>query len=130
MILVTESTKVFHLKTPNTSYIFRLNGDYILEHLYWGKRIEDITGLIDKNTFIPAFSAINYEYHEDGIELTTDSIASEYAFYGSCDMRKPSFHAVYFDGSRVSKPKFVSYKIYSGKKKINGLPSVYTEDDS
>ncbi len=130
MIIIDKLNEIFHLQTPNTSYIFRKRGEYILEHLYFGKRINDLTGIIEDIDFKPGFSALNSEYRKEGIDLTTETIPLEYSFFGSCDMRKPAFHAIYSDGSRISKPEFVSYSVSKGKKKILGLPAVYTENDS
>ena len=33
--------ELFHIKTKNSSYIFRLRKGYELEHLYYGERIND-----------------------------------------------------------------------------------------
>ena len=111
MIFFDDKNGIFHLATPCSSYAFRLKGEYITEHLYYGKKLSDLTGIIDlEETFVPAFSAINDEYKEQCI--STDSVLQEYAFYGSCDLRKPSFHAIYENGSRITKMKFISYKIY------------------
>lgn len=129
MIVFDDENGIFHLTTPCNSYVFRLKGEYITEHLYYGKKLLDLTGIIDmEETFVPAFSAINDEYKEQ--HISTDSVLQEYAFYGSCDLRKPSFHAVYENGSRITKMKFISYKIYEGKPRISGLPATYTEDNT
>ncbi len=131
-ITFDSNKKIFHLQTPNTSYIFMLKGDYVLAHLYYGKRIDDISGI--ENTIniniCSGFSALNYEYYENGENISTDVLPQEYAFYGSCDLRKPSFHAQYADGSRITKMKYVSHKIFDSKPKLEGLPSTYTEADS
>lgn len=128
MITFDEKKHIFHITTPCSSYVIRLNGEYIAEHLYYGKKLSDLTGLSDyDDTFVPAFSAIDDEYREQ--RVSTDFVLQEYAFYGSCDLRKPSFHAVYEDGSRITKMKFASYTIYAGKPKLSGLPATYIKDD-
>lgn len=124
MIKFDGVNRIFNISTPGSSYVMRLNGDYIVEHLYYGKKIFDLTGILNfEDKFVPAFSAIDDEYREQ--RISTDSVLQEYAFYGSCDLRKPSFHAVYKDGSRITKMKFVSYKIYAGKPGLAGLPATY-----
>lgn len=128
MITFDEKKHIFHITTPCSSYVIRLNGEYIAEHLYYGKKLSNLTGLSDyDDTFVPAFSAIDDEYREQ--RVSTDFVLQEYAFYGSCDLRKPSFHAVYEDGSRITKMKFASYTIYAGKPKLSGLPATYIKDD-
>lgn len=130
MITFDEKQRIFHISTPRTSYIMRLDGDYILQHLYYGKRIENLTGILNDNEdFAAGFSALDREYEDENRCVSTDVVLQEYAFYGSCDLRKPSFHAVYADGSRITKMKFVSYNIYKGKNKLSGLPSTYAENE-
>lgn len=131
MIVFDKERKIFHIQTANISYIIGLCGDYILEHLYWGKRIENIEGIKVLHA-TAAFTAFDVEYREADPEssISTEMISQEYSFFGSCDMRKPAFHAKYEDGSRITKMKYVSHKIYSGKPKLNGLPAVYIEDES
>ena len=45
--------QLFHIKTKNSSYIFRLRKGYALEHLYYGDRIDDIQGIeyLSDNSF-------------------------------------------------------------------------------
>ena len=40
-----NNTKMFHLYTPNTSYIFKIRGDYAIEHLYYGKKLDNTKGM-------------------------------------------------------------------------------------
>ena len=105
MIIFDEEKRIFHISTLSSSYVIRLNGEYIIEHLYYGRKLSNLIGLSDyEDTFVPAFSAIDDEYRQQ--RISTDFVLQEYAFYGSSDLRKPSFHAVYTDGSRITKMKF------------------------
>ncbi len=152
-ILFEESTRTFHLQTPNTSYAFRLRGEYVLEHLYYGKRLESLVGMETYN-YAPFVSGVAMDCEfagEDKIAgaeaggvsvaqplkkaaradfVSTGVLLQEYSALGSCDMRRPSFHATYEDGSRITKAKYISHKIYDGKPKLAGLPATYVEDDS
>ncbi len=131
MIKFDNKSKVFHIQTTNTSYILKLYGDYIVEHMYWGKRIAGLEGINHFKTSA-AFTALDAEYKDSeyGDGISTELIPQEYPTFGSCDMRKPAFHAMYEDGSRITKMKYVSHKIYKGKPKLKGLPGVYCENDS
>ncbi len=131
MIKFDNKSKVFHIQTTNTSYILKLYGDYIVEHMYWGKRIDGLEGINHFKTSA-AFTALDAEYKDSeyGDGISTELIPQEYPTFGSCDMRKPAFHAMYEDGSRITKMKYVSHKIYKGKPKLKGLPGVYCENDS
>ena len=130
MIFYDEKKRIFHLQTPDTSYVLGMYGDYIVEHLYFGPRLSDIDGIEPFKENDAAFVSHNFEYHDNSIELSTELSLAEYSFFGSCDMRKPSFHAAYEDGSRITKMKYVSHKIFAGKPKLPGLPSTYTESDN
>lgn len=109
----------------------RLKSDWILEHLYYGKKIENLTGMgfraVENSR---GFCAVDYTTKDEFESLSTENINQEYAFFGSADLRKPSFHARYADGSRITKMKYVSHKIYDGKNKLEGLPATYSEDDA
>lgn len=124
-----ENEKIFHITTPNSSYIFRLNGEYMLEHLYYGKKIDNLHGLKNRELF-SHFTSRNYEYLEQGVALHGETIPQEYGFFGSPDMRTPSFHAKYSDGSRITKMKYVSHNIFKGKPKLQGLPATYVENEN
>ncbi len=128
MITYDKEKRMFHLRSVNTSYVFRILNDYTIEHLYYGRRLSNTVGLeySSYKTEIKSFSSLNYE--SDGM-MSTEMVSQEYAFFGSCDMRRPSFHAQYADGSRITKAKFVGYKISKSKPKLNGLPATYTEND-
>lgn len=124
-----NNTKMFHLYTPNTSYIFKIRGDYAIEHLYYGKKLDNTKGMEITNYNSANCSLMDCEKGYDGRVVWGDLFTHEYSFYGSCDLRKPSFHAVYEDGSRISKMKYFSHEIYSGKPKLEGLPATYVENE-
>lgn len=122
--------KLFHIKTLNSSYIFRVRKKYALEHLYYGKRIDDLSGieyLSDENYLGATLHAIDAEFAEE--KLSTGRMCVEYPFYGSVDMRQPAFHAVYSDGSRVTKMYYDGHSIFCGKPKLDGLPSTYASEE-
>ena len=120
--------KMFHLSTPSMSYVFGLRGEYILEHLYYGKKLASLDGLFSPNygEYVHGAS-VDVEYEDAESFTSTDVVLQEYGFYGSCDLRTPAFHAVYNDGNRITKMRYLSHQIIDGKPKLPGLPSTYTE---
>ncbi len=130
-IYYDKENKLFHLKTPGSSYIFSLHGSGLLRHIYYGKRIDDITGLSDA---IPGttlgWNGTAGDYDSKGEYWSSDALPQEYAFYGSTDLRKPSFHAILSDGDRITKPVYQGHSIFASKPKLEGLPATYTESDS
>ena len=125
-IIIDEKKMIFHLQTLTTSYVFSVLKNEVLVHLYYGKKIDDIEGIENSVSYSGrAFSA-----KDKSIGIFTECVPQEYSFYGSCDLRKPAFHAQYADGSRITRMEFVDYKIIKGKPALVGLPSTYVEDDS
>lgn len=129
MIYFDNDKQIFHLQTPKTSYIIGIRSGVLLEHLYWGSRVDSLEGMEFSRNSSVSFAAINDELSETQ-GVSTELLPQEYSFYGSCDMRKPAFHAIYGDGSRITKMSYVSHKITAGKPKLCGLPATYTENDS
>lgn len=125
-----ENKKLFHLSTPNSSYIFTLINGKIPMHLYYGKKLSGIDGIEDTYPIgdVPGFSPCDFTL--DGCQRSSDYIPQEYPTYGSADLRKPAFHALYDDGSRITKMEYISHEIKKGKPSIPGLPATYTESDS
>ena len=131
-IIYESSTKTFHLQTPNTSYVFRLRGQSILEHLYYGKRLNDLEGM-ETYCYSPFVSGVaqdeEFAHIPGGSFVSSGATLNEYSYLGSCDMRLPAFHATYANGSRITKMLYDSHRIYEGKPKLTGLPATYVEQD-
>ena len=127
-IVYAAEKQLFHLQTPNTSYVLGvLDGKHLL-HLYYGKRIDEYGGVLDNFPIAGelAFSPIDVPEHF----MSTNMLPMEYPCYGSADFRSPAFHADYADGSSVTCFQYESYHIFQGKKKLSGLPATYVEEES
>ena len=126
---VIFNDNIFHLATPEVSYVFMLGEMGNLVHLYYGKKINDIDNI--KSTIADfATAAQPREVTDDGGYLQTGDMPLEYPVFGNPDLRKPAFHANYKNGSRITKFTYLSHEIIKGKPEIQGLPSTYVEDDS
>ncbi|MBE6781937.1 MAG: alpha-galactosidase [Ruminococcaceae bacterium] len=123
-IIVNEQKNQFYLHTKNTSYVFE-NVCGLLAHSYWGKRVEDVPPMAELYplTGIALVAADLPEPYR-----SSDILLQEYSTYGSCDLRTPSFSAVYSDGSPITKLAFKGYKIYNEKLSPKGLPATYTNE--
>ncbi len=129
MAITFEKEKnIFHLRTPGTSYLFSIECGKVLQHIYYGAAIDDISGI--EQLKAPGMGAGCEAMDADITPRSTDTMPQEYTFYGSSDLRTPAFHAVYEDGSTVTKAYYKSHKITNGKSGIPGLPSTYVENDS
>lgn len=131
-IIVNEKDKVFHLQTAKTSYIFSFLTSNTPVHMYWGKRLEktpDINTLFIIPYKWPRSFCVVDGTTKDGDIFSRESLTMEFSTFGSSDLREPTFHAEYKDGSTVSDFEYKSYKITNGKKGIEGLPATYSEND-
>lgn len=125
-IIVDKEKQIFHLITPNNSYIMRVHNHRYLTHVYWGKRIKtpDMDN-VSLNRFI-GFSPVAVNEH--GI-CVPDFLCQEYPTGCGSDYRNPALSVVYADGSRTAELEYESYNVYQGKYKLEGLPATYVEDE-
>ena len=125
MISFDENSRIFHLQTKNTSYVFGVYKMNHLIHLYWGKKITP-----DYNWdryFMPL--ARGFSARDDGFDRgSTDLMRMEYPTYGSCDLRTPAFNCVFDDGTSVPQLRYVSHRIIDGKPGLAGMPATYAEE--
>lgn len=127
-IIYDNKEKVFYLHTPATSYVMGVIAEKYLLHLYYGKQIDKVPGVLEH---LPVFGDFQWspvdvsEHH-----MCTNFLPMEYPCYGSADYRTPAFHAEYENGSAVTKLEYIDYTIFKGKKVLEGLPATYVEDDS
>ncbi len=126
-----EKNKVFNIKTQNSSYVLGILRNKYLVNLYYGKIIERYyDGNIEDclpTVGLASFSASDVWDQES--ELSTNDLSCEYPTYGSADFGTPAFHAVYQNGSAITKFEYVSHEIFAGKKPLKGLPSSYAETE-
>ncbi len=123
-----ENEKIFHLKTLGTSYVLGILDNKHLLHMYYGKRIDEYSSILDNFPISGdlSFSPVDVPEHF----MSTNTLPMEYPCYGSADFRSPAFHAEYEDGSSVTCFTYESYEILPGKKKLQGLPATYVETTS
>ena len=127
MILYDRAKNIFHIQTPNTSYILAIYEGKYLMHLYYGGKIDEYS--FDFDNFpvkMQVFSANDI----DSSDLSTDILPMEYPTYGSADFRMPAFCAEYENGSSITKLEYESCKIFDGKKPLSGLPATYVENEN
>lgn len=129
MIYFNEETKMFHLKTKNTSYIFGFMMDKFFVHLYWGKALGNDLPSYDEFISPDGRRRNMNGFDYAGVNASKNDIPMEFSTFGNTDLRSPSFQARDKDGSLINDFQYVSHKIFSGKNKLEGLPATYTEDD-
>ena len=118
-IIFNKEKKVFKLDTEHTSYIFCVSDNNFIEHLYYGKRIDDVDVKSISNRQIYSFGAKEQESARD---FSIGTILHELSVASCGDLRIPSI-IIDFNGESVSNRfRYRSYQIYKGRKRINGLP--------
>ena len=127
-IIFHEQSKEFHLYNQSISYIFKVMKNGQLGHIYYGKRITDC----DDFGYLIEYAGrdMTPNCFEGNYRFSLEHLKQEYPSYGSGDMRYPAFELEQKNGSRTVDFQYKEHVIFAGKKKLEGLPAVYTETDS
>lgn len=124
-ITVDEKNQIFSLHSKNSSYILKIAEERYPIHLHFGKRVDDIGET--ESLYFPQGAPL---MALDENKFAAEAVASELPLYGHPDMRTPSLHISYPDGSTVTELRFVGSHIYKGKNMLPGLPAVYAENEN
>ena len=118
--------RVFHLQGKDTSYVMQIIKDGYLAHLYWGKKIRSYR---DSNpiTFVKRGFSPNPDPSDRTFSL--DTLPQEYPAYGNTDFRTPAYQIQLENGATITDLRYKTHSIFKGKPKLEGLPSVYVEED-
>ncbi|PLA94551.1 alpha-galactosidase [Ligilactobacillus salivarius] len=127
-ITYNEQSREFHLYNNKISYLIKILANEQLGQLYFGKRIPNRKNhdYLVENTYRPVTSYV----FDDDYSFSLGNVKQEYPAYGTTDQRRPAFDIKQPNGSRITDFKYVSHKIYAGKRKLTGLPATYVENES
>lgn len=129
-ITFNEENKIFHLTTPNSSYIIAIMACGIPVHMYYGKKI-NIFSMPDEKMFeIEGYSFSPQIDMDKYGKFTLDIIPCEYPSTGDGDYRNPAITILQQNGSKIVRLLYAGYKIYDGKPELKGLPATYVEEKS
>ncbi len=129
MIEITDG-RLIHLKGKNTSYIFHITDTEHLEHIYYGKRLENIKdserALIEKNLIRPSLSLKVDEKHP-GLDL--NAMALEASFEGKGDFKTPFLR---IRGKKTLDFRYSGHRTYKGIRKYSTsyLPQAEADQES
>lgn len=127
MIYFNEEKQYFHLCSGDVSYVIGIEREQWPVHLYWGKTIKDWHNgaplSFDEFTFSPGPFG-------DDLRFSTDTLPLEYPSADAGDFRESLLGVEWEDGTRVCDLRYKDHRIVQGKPMPEGLPAVYTEDDS
>lgn len=128
MITVQEKDKVFHLHNGRISYLLYVMESGQLGHLYFGKALNpkgSYLHMIEK-----AHRPMTTYIEEGDLYTSYEHLRQEYPCYGTSDYRYPAMELQGTDKSSLCKLEYKYYKVFQGKKALDGLPATYTEEDS
>ena len=119
-IIVNE--KLFHLRNSRMSYIFRLTGDGLPAHVYWGARLESLRSPLDR---------LFFESREEDLchnTLELEKLPQEYPTYGHGDLRRGALELTAADGSTAVDLVYRGHSITDEKPALEGLPSSFDHE--
>ncbi len=119
-IRYNQENKTFYLFGKDCSYIFGVNDEGCLVHLYYGKKIADadLYYLFDNMEEINAVNCM--EKKKDSL----NTLPQEFSIYGRGDYRIPSVLIKMKNGSRITDFRYKTHTILKKKPAISNMPSL------
>ena len=126
---ITINNKVFHLRTENTSYIFRVTPFGHLEQVYYGTALpsDDYEALAVKHSIQLGSSVM---YSSSDADYGLDSLCLEWSGLGKGDFRQTPIEIKMPDGSYASDFVYESHEVTEGCVPMEKLPTAYDDDGS
>ena len=125
-VVFDEKNKVFLLHTQNTTYAIAVTEDKYVNHLYYGKKLEDtdIRYLLreDEAPFTPGVNRREKNSYLDFAPM-------EYPESGMGDYRESAICVRSMSGYRASELIYEGYEIKKGKPKLPGLPATWGNEE-
>ena len=128
--MIRELDKTFILETKNTSYILYINELGLLEHVYYGRKL-DFTGdyLEALRQKRPNPNGCSTVISKDAPTWALEDMCLEFSTKGKGDTKEPFAELTLADGSRTSDFRFWQSSIRSEKVSPEGLPGAYFEKE-
>ena len=119
---ITFTNNVFHLKTAQSSYIFKISEYGHLEHIHYGYTVkdEDVDALQLKKDIFYGDQVL----YEDNTNYSLDLLPQEFPTYGRGDYNSSAIE-VLVNESYTTDFIYDSYEIIDGDTKIKDLPNSY-----
>ena len=123
-----KENNTFKLDTYSSTYIFGIfEGNYLV-HYYYGAPIPDTN--VDSLWLRPWFASFCPDSPSAKIpNFSPDVTPMEYSTFGAGDFRLSAFAVKNSNGNKVTDLRYVSHEIYTGKKALPGLPSLYVDEE-
>lgn len=121
MIVYDSHARCFILNGKNYSYCFYVNRAGFLQHLYYGKKIEDgdVPFLVGEHG-----EKVQPNVDDVNMDMALDSMPSECGFFGRGDFHSATIIVRREDGSSMSRLKYVKHAVFDGAISIKGMPCI------
>ena len=120
--MIEQRGNVYFLQTKNTTYVLRISGSGLPEHLYYGRKIrttDHYAALFDTSVF-PAGNAVTLD--QNSPSECEESGLYEFSAIGKGDIREPFLTVEFPDGVRSCDFRFEKASVLDGKTGPVGLP--------
>lgn len=125
-ISFNQQAGIFKLDALDTTYMIGIFDDeQFVTHLYYGKKIIDA----DVNYLYGPLYQVRPSALPGQAGRMMDAIPFEYPTYGCGDYREHCLEVETIDGYHACDLRYESHKIYTGKPKLQGLPSTFEKED-
>lgn len=131
--MITVKDEVFFLNTQNTSYIFGVTKEGLLEHFHYGKRVD-----ISEDLYVDSVRAMREKvshakgttvnYEKNSYTVTEDMLL-EVSGLGKGDFREPFVIVRYGDGSITSDFIYESARVLDTPEFPKGMPSAIPDGE-
>src|SRR5699024_1761135 len=128
MIKFSEETKTFHLSNDVVSYVIAIEEERYLTHHYWGRKLSHVNTGGDYPR--RDFSFFTNPSHIKDRNFTLGTVLQEFPGADIGDHREYDYKYTDDKGHHANAVIYKSYKIYDGKKGLEGLPHTYVTEDS
>lgn len=129
--MITKTDRLFNLSTKRTTYLFAVTETGHLEHLYYGRKLDNpyisIDAFAEKRSQ-PIGCSVAYDSDHPTLFLT--NLSTEYSTAGKGEMRECSLDIEYGRGMQTLDFVYQSARILSGKPRMfGGLPQAYGDKE-
>lgn len=117
-----KSSKRFIIETDNSVYAMELYKNRYLINLHYGEK---------KGRFsFEGRTRMVFGAYEEKCGVCPDALPLEFSFYGSGNFRNTALRINGEDGTGVTDFRYKSFKIFEGRRQIDGLPCARPDEDS
>ena len=121
-----EQKQLFQINTEHTSYVIGIADGKYVGHVYYGRKIEDLTGIYPllRTGEAPFVPSVNMREKCS----FADTFPAEYSTSGVGDYRESCLDVRTTGGHRACELSFEGYEILEGKPALAGLPSTFAKE--